>query len=272
MIDRQLRPIGEAIRFIWPSFSERKFKFCNFILKNFGRGADVTPWKIKCEQIKIPRAGMGVSFGYAYIHRESARAKCPGCCGFTAAATPWAYPSQDHGFVRSFVGATGCVMVVPDYKKSLYAPFPAALEDCYLALLWLKENGEKYGMRRDKIFVGGNSAGGGMTAALTLYARDRGEVNIAFQMPLYPMLDDRPTETSKNNDAPVWNTKSNIAAWELYLGGDYGTDRVSKYAAPARETDFSRSAADAHIHWQHRPVSCGDKELCRGAARGGCSR
>ena len=54
MIDRQLRPIGEAIRFVWPSFSERKFKFCNFILKNFGRGADVTPWKIKCEQIKIP--------------------------------------------------------------------------------------------------------------------------------------------------------------------------------------------------------------------------
>lgn len=41
MIDRQLRPIGEAIRFVWPSFSERKFKFCNFILKNFGRGADV---------------------------------------------------------------------------------------------------------------------------------------------------------------------------------------------------------------------------------------
>ena len=53
------------------------------------------------------------------------------------------------------------------------------------------------------------------------------------------MLDDRPTETSKNNDAPVWNTKSNIAAWELYLDGDYSTDRVSKYAAPARETDFS---------------------------------
>ena len=94
-------------------------------------------------------------------------------------------------------------------------------------------------MRRDKIFVGGNSAGGGMTAALTLYARDRGEVNIAFQMPLYPMLDDRPTKTSKNNDAPVWNTKSNIAAWKLYLGDDYGTDMVSKYAAPARETDFS---------------------------------
>lgn len=179
-----------------------------------------------------------MSFGYAYIHRESARAKCPGCCGFTAAATPWAYPSRITASCAR-LSAQQAASWSCRTTKSLYAPFPAALEDCYLALLWLKENGEKYGMRRDKIFVGGNSAGGGMTAALTLYARDRGEVNIAFQMPLYPMLDDRPTETSKNNDAPVWNTKSNIAAWELYLGGDYGTDRVSKYAAPARETDFS---------------------------------
>ena len=49
MIDRQLRPIGEAIRFVWPSFSERKFKFCNFILKKCGRCADGTPWKIEGE-------------------------------------------------------------------------------------------------------------------------------------------------------------------------------------------------------------------------------
>ena len=238
MIDRQLRPIGEAIRFVWPSFSERKFKFCNFILKNFGRGADVTPWKIRCEQIKIPRAD-GSELRLCVYSPRKLGGEVPGLLWIHGGGYAMGIPEQDHGFVRSFVGATGCVMVVPDYKKSLYAPFPAALEDCYLALLWLKENGEKYGMRRDKIFVGGNSAGGGMTAALTLYARDKGEVNIAFQMPLYPMLDDRPTETSKNNDAPVWNTKSNIAAWKLYLGDDYGTDRVSKYAAPARETDFS---------------------------------
>ena len=191
MIDRQLRPIGEAIRFVWPSFSERKFKFCNFILKNFGRGADVTPWKIKCEQIKIPRADGSELRLCVYSPRER-EGEMPGLLWIHGGGYAMGIPEQDHGFVRSFVGATGCVMVVPDYKKSLYAPFPAALEDCYLALLWLKENGEKYGMRRDKIFVGGNSAGGGMTAALTLYARDRGEVNIAFQMPLYPMLDARP--------------------------------------------------------------------------------
>ena len=75
---------------------------------------------------------------------------------------------------------------------------------------------------------------GGLTAAVCLYARDRGEVNIAFQMPLYPMLDDRMiTASSQNNDAPVWNTASNEAAWGLYLAG-VAKDPIPVYAAPAR--------------------------------------
>jgi len=76
----------------------------------------------------------------------------------------------------------------------------------------------------------------GSTAAVCLYARDKGEVNIAFQLPLYPMLDDRMiTASSQNNDAPVWNTASNEAAWALYLEG---VEDVPAYAAPARAEDL----------------------------------
>ena len=120
MIDRQLRPIGEAIRFVWPSFSERKFKFCNFILKNFGRGADVTPWKIRCEQIKIPRAD-GSELRLCVYSPRKREGEMPGLLWIHGGGYAMGIPEQDHGFVRSFVGATGCVMVVPDYKKSLYA-------------------------------------------------------------------------------------------------------------------------------------------------------
>ena len=52
--------------------------------------------------------------------------------------------------------------------------------------------------------VGGESAGGGLCAAVCIRARDTGEVNVAFQMPLYPMLDDRDTETSRDNHGRVW--------------------------------------------------------------------
>ena len=93
-------------------------------------------------------------------------------------------------------------------------------------------------MRSDQIMVGGESAGGGMAAALCMLARDRGEVSIAYQMPLYPMLDDRDTPSSADNHAPNWNTKRNRKAWKRYLREAYGTDIVSCYAAPARQEDY----------------------------------
>ena len=77
-----------------------------------------------------------------------------------------------------------------------------------------------------------------MAAALCMLARDRGEINIAYQMPLYPMLDDRDTPSSRDNHARNWNTKRNRKAWKRYLRSAYGTDLVPIYAAPARCKDY----------------------------------
>ncbi|MCL2050902.1 MAG: alpha/beta hydrolase [Lachnospiraceae bacterium] len=148
-------------------------------------------------------------------------------------------PEQDDAFILRFVEASGCVAVSPDYTLSLDKPYPAALEDCYAALLWLNDKGAAYGMRKDQIFVGGNSAGGGLAAAVSLYARDKKEVAIAFQILLYPMLDDRPTSSSKDNDAPLWYTAINKASWQLYLGDYYGREDVPAYAVPARAVDYA---------------------------------
>ena len=149
-------------------------------------------------------------------------------------------PEMDVGYIEKLIAATNCVIVSPDYTLSTEKPYPAALEDCYEALIWLKENATNLGIRNDQIFVGGVSAGGGLTAAVTLMARDKGEVNIAFQMPLYPMIDDRMnTESAVNNNAPIWNSKSNKLGWKMYLNELFGKDNIPKYAAPARETNYS---------------------------------
>jgi len=143
-----------------------------------------------------------------------------------------------HGAKHIEVG--DCVIVSPAYRLSVEEPYPAALDDCYTALLWLKENAVSLGVRDDQIAVTGESAGGGLTAAMTLYARDRGEVNIAFQMPLCPMIDDRnDSYSAKGNDAPGWNETTNEVGWKLYLGELWGTDEVPAYAAPARATDYA---------------------------------
>lgn len=148
-------------------------------------------------------------------------------------------PEAEIGVADYYSHQQGCIMVVPDYRLSLDAPYPAALDDCYTALLWIKDNCEKLNARDDQIIIIGGSAGGGLTAALTLLARDKGEVNIAFQMPICPMLDDRETPSCKDNNAPFWDANNNRLGWQLYLGDFYGSDDVPAYAAAARATDFS---------------------------------
>ncbi|WP_297638937.1 alpha/beta hydrolase fold domain-containing protein, partial [uncultured Clostridium sp.] len=107
-------------------------------------------------------------------------------------------PEQDENLYRELLKEEDCVIIAPEYTLSIEKPYPAALLDSYESLLWMKENAEELGIRENQLMVGGESAGGGLTAALTLYARDKGEVKIAFQMPLYPMIDDRMiTESSK---------------------------------------------------------------------------
>ena len=152
--------------------------------------------------------------------------------GYATGMAEMAYFSRPLALVKKY----GAVVVCVNYRLSVEAPYPAAMEDCHAALYWLKEHAAELGVNDSKLMVGGESAGGGLTAALCMYVRDKKSVNIACRMPLYPMLDDRDTESSRDNHAPVWNTKRNHAAWKLYLKG---IEDIPAYAAPARQTDYS---------------------------------
>ena len=142
------------------------------------------------------------------------------------------------GRAPSLVKKFGAVVISPGYRLSFKAPYPAAVEDCYEVLLYLKDHSSELGVRTDQIMVGGESAGGGLTAALCIMARDRREVNVAFQMPLYPMIDNFDTDSSRDNHGKVWNTRRNHMAWKLYLRKDAHKD-VSPYAAASRENDYT---------------------------------
>ena len=146
--------------------------------------------------------------------------------GYMTGMKEMVYMSRALDLVRSH----GAVVLSPGYRLSFMAPYPAAVEDCYQALLYLKEHAKELGIRDDQIMVGGESAGGGLTAALCMMARDKGEVNIAFQMPLYPMIDNLDTESSRDNHGRIWNTRKNHMAWRMYLRKD-AKSMVSAYAA-----------------------------------------
>jgi len=142
--------------------------------------------------------------------------------------------SRASALVRKF----GAVVISPGYRLAWRKPYPAALEDCYQVLRFIKDHARELGIREDQIMVGGESAGGGLTAALCMLARDKGEVPIAFQMPLYPMLSNMDTETSRNNHGRIWNTRRNHLGWKLYLR-KAAIQQVSPYASPIWQTDYS---------------------------------
>ena len=155
--------------------------------------------------------------------------------GYAVGMKEMVYASRAADLVRDF----GAVVLSPGYRLSPLAPYPAALDDCFTALHYLKQHAASFGVRSDQLMVGGESAGGGLCAAVRIRARDEGAVSVAFQMPLYPMLDDRDTASSRDNYGRVWNTRRNHLVWRLYLRG---TDRarLSPYAAPARLENFDR--------------------------------
>ena len=150
-------------------------------------------------------------------------------------------PEATFNSIKQFIYTRPCIAIAPDYRKSVEAPYPAAFNDCYDTLLWIRDNAAFLGVRADQIIVGGPSAGGGLTAALTLKARDTGDVKIAFQMPLYPMIDDRQnTESARQMTLYPWDARLNKKGWDLYLAGLNQTHaEIPAYAAPARNNDYT---------------------------------
>lgn len=148
-------------------------------------------------------------------------------------------PESEQKSIENLMNTSDCIIITPAYRLSLEAPYPAALNDCYDTLLWMKENSQELGIRDDQLIIYGGSAGGGLTAALCLYARDHKSVNIAFQVPLYPMIDDTlSTPSMKDNMGPSWSEDLNKFAWDLYLDG-IDQDNIPIYAAPYRAKDLS---------------------------------
>jgi acetyl esterase/lipase len=150
-------------------------------------------------------------------------------------------PEMSTATTAAYAQAFGATVVSVDYRLAPETPHPGPVEDCYAALRWLHAEAGALGIDRARIAVTGESAGGGLAAALVLLARDRGEVPIKFQHLIFPMLDDRTTthpDPSPYVGQFVWTPEANLFGWTSLLGHAPGGPDVSPYAAAARATDL----------------------------------
>jgi acetyl esterase/lipase len=143
----------------------------------------------------------------------------------------------EDGTCQMMADRLGAVIASVDYRKAPENPYPAAPEDCYAAASWVFDNAESLGIDPDNIGIYGQSAGGGLTLAVVLMAKDRGGPKFSYMVPIYPMIDDR-NETASSKlvtDVGIWDRAGSIEAWGWYLGGK----AADQYAAPARAKDLT---------------------------------
>ena len=141
--------------------------------------------------------------------------------------------AQDDELCRRFARELGATVASVNYRLAPEHPYPAALHDCYAALRWLSA---LPAVDPGRLAIGGASAGGGLAAALALHARDLGEIPLAAQLLVYPMLDDRTVQRT-DLDHPghrLWNQASNRFGWRAYLA-----DADPEVAVPGRRDDLT---------------------------------
>jgi len=145
---------------------------------------------------------------------------------------------QFDGPVARYVSESGVPMLSVEYRRAPEHSFPVPLEDGYSALRWLHGHAEELNIDTDRVGVMGDSAGGGLAAALAILSRDRGGPKIARQILLMPMLDDRITDPdSLIEPFLIWSYDDSHTAWPALLGDKVGANDVPPTAAPARLKD-----------------------------------
>ncbi|MCY4540758.1 MAG: alpha/beta hydrolase [Chloroflexi bacterium] len=149
--------------------------------------------------------------------------------------------ARDDARCIEFSEFVGCTVVSVDYRLAPESTYKESIADCFAALNWMADNTDELGIDAGRIAIGGGSAGGGLTASLALYNRDHAGPDLAYQLMIYPMIDDRHDTPSGHEDTcpTTWNRDVSFKAWRMYLGDEYGADNVSPYAAAARATDLT---------------------------------
>lgn len=139
---------------------------------------------------------------------------------------------------RALANATRCIVVAVHYRLAPEHKFPAAVEDAIAATRWIADNGKGLGIDACRLAVGGDSAGGNLTAVVTLDARDRGGLPLVFQLLIYPGTDmrlDRPSHLRHADQLPLRRT---TMQWFVghYLRDE--KDQADWRASPLRARNF----------------------------------
>jgi acetyl esterase/lipase len=173
------------------------------------------------------------------LYRPDSKSALPGLVYFHGGGFVLCNLESHDGVCRSLANAAGCAVVSVDYRLAPEHRFPAAPEDCYAATRFVAERGRELGIDAARIAVGGDSAGGNLTAVVSQMARDRRGPRLRFQLLVYPVTDASFDTPSYRENAEGYFLTTNMMKWfwGKYLA-DPG-DAANPYASPLRAKDLT---------------------------------
>jgi acetyl esterase len=156
---------------------------------------------------------------------------------------------------RAITNSVGCVVVSVDYRLAPEHKFPAAAEDAYAATLWAAANATDLGVDITRIAVGGDSAGGNLTAAVALMARDRHTPSIVFQLMVYPVTDITSLDTPsyRDNGVGYFLTTASMDWYRHQYLADL-SEAWHPYASPLQAADLTGVPPALVITAEHDPL------------------
>ena len=158
------------------------------------------------------------------------------------------------GICRSLANGASCVVVSVDYRLAPEHKFPAAPEDCYAATQWVAQNAAELNVDASHIAIGGDSAGGNLTAVVAQMARDRGGPHLVFQLLIYPATDFRMNTVSIEENATGYFLTKDDMIWftNHYLNSE--EDKMNPLASPLLASDLSGLPPALIITAQYDPL------------------
>lgn len=236
-IHPELRPFAKRLPSM--TFSARNLWLLRLLL-NLPR-ISRPPADVYIESRFIPNAGSSAKLRLRIYRPKTPTAPAPVLLWMHGGGLILGQPEIDELNCIWLAREAGVVLVSVDYRLAPEHPFPTPLEDCYTALKWVAAHASELKMDAARLAIGGESAGGGLAAALAQLAHDRGEVKPVLQLLVYPMLDDRSAVRADfaSDGFLVWNQASNHFGWEAYLQAKPGAENLPAYAVPARRENLS---------------------------------
>jgi acetyl esterase len=161
--------------------------------------------------------------------------------------------SQDP-LCRRITNRSGCIVVSVDYRLAPENPFPAAVEDSYEASTWVATHAAEFGGDPSRVAIVGDSAGGNLATVVALLARDRGGLDLAFQVLMFPATDFRLSTPSIEEMGEGYNVTKAQMMWirNNYLSDQ--ADRTNPLASPLLAPDLSGLPPALIIYAEYDPL------------------